>query len=153
MTSHTKQNSLERLPDTPYWTAFQGRFYGLLKWEDVDAFWGILSNQKNWFINDLTELPPDETANTETYSAFLSTAKTLINSRRDMSMCGAIYTDNQHSPTFVKIFDPSNMGSACSTSSTRTLPRWVLSTIPAEPYPAPTMPATKPSFFARLFKT
>lgn len=152
MSPSQKQKTANDLPSSPYWAAFQGKFFGVLKWEDVDQFWISLADKNSWYINDLDKEFVSQKASPAQFSTFLGVAKTLIDSRRDMSMSGAIYTDNIQSPSFVKIFDPANMGSACNISGVRTMPRWILSQIPPEPMPAPIRPVARSSFIARLLK-
>jgi len=142
--------SVPPLPDTPFWQAYQGRFSGILNWTEVDDFWGRISAiSGDWFIFEPGEPAPENPAATEQLTETLASAQALINSRRDMSHCGAIYVDNVENPSFIKVFDPSAMGSSCNISGIPILPRWIISRIKPDNLPAPIEPA-KPSLLKRL---
>ena len=137
-------------PDTPFWTAYLGRFHGILNWPDVEGFWTeMAASNDDWFIFDSEHAAPDTAASASELAATLTAATTLINTRRDRSHCGAIYVDDIQSPTFIKIFDPAAMGSACNISGIPVLPRWIISRIKPDNVPAPP-PPEKPSLFKRL---
>jgi len=137
-------------PDTPFWAAYLGRFSGILNWPDVEHFWAVLVvSNDDWYVFD-PELPaPNRPASATELAQIITAATALINTRRDRSHCGAIYVDDIASPTFIKIFDPAAMGSACNISGIPVLPRWIISRIKPDDAPAP--PAfEKPSLFKRL---
>ncbi len=137
------------LPDTPFWRAYQGRASGLLHWEDVDALWPRLAAQsEGWYVYDLETDPPNTPLSAAAFTAFLPQAETLVNARRDRSHSGAVYIDNRDSPAFIKIFDPTNMGTSCGGEHDMIFPRFILSKIQPEPRPAPA-PAKK-GFLGRL---
>jgi hypothetical protein len=48
----------------------------------------------------------------------------------DFHLCGIVYVDHVEEPTLIKVYDPNNLGSACSRSTTPTPPLWILSTAP-----------------------
>jgi len=138
------------LPDTPFWNAYQGRFFGVLNWPDVDAFWAHMSDASgDWFIFDPEQPAPDIAASAAELAQVLAKAQALIDSRRDMSHCGAIYVDSVENPSFIKVFDPSAMGSSCNISGIPILPRWIFSRIKPDDMPPPPEPV-KPSLFKRL---
>jgi len=137
------------LPDTPFWRAYQGRASGLLKWEDVDALWPLLAAQPDaWYVYDLEIAVPTAPFSATEFTAFLPQAEALVNARRDRSHSGAIYIDNHNTPTFIKIFDPSNMGTSCGGDHDMIFPRFILSKIQPDPRPAPS-PGNK-SFLGKL---
>lgn len=137
------------LPDTPFWRAYQSRASGLLQWEDVDALWHELIAQPNgWYVYDLETTLPEAPLPAASFAAFLPNAEALVNERRDRSHSGAIYIDNRASPTFIKIFDPTNMGTSCGGDHDMIFPRYILSKIKPDPHPAP--PPPKKGFLGRL---
>jgi hypothetical protein len=139
------------LPDTAFWRAYDGSFSGILKWQDVDRFWAYLAqNPEGWHVFDPDGDAPDMPMTKTEFARFLTQAKALVNSRRERSLSGAIYVDNMAEPTFAKIFDPVNMGSACNVSGTRTMPRWVVSRIKPDALPKVMEPLSKPGLFGRL---
>ncbi len=136
------------MPDTPFWNAYQGQFFGLLNWPEVDAFWNHMSETSgNWFVFDPEQPAPDTAANSAELAETLASAQTLINSRRDMSHCGAVYVDDLEDPTFIKVFDHAAMGSSCNISGIPILPRWIFSRIGPDDMPPEPI---KPSLFKRI---
>lgn len=143
-------HNISPLPDTPFWAAYQGRFFGILNWPDVDAFWTHMAAETgDWFVFAPDHPAPDTTATSAELTEMLTKAQALINSRRDMSHCGAIYVDNVKNPAFIKVFDPAAMGSACNISGIPILPRWIISRIKPDDMPPPPK-LEKPSLFKRL---
>ncbi|NOX73292.1 MAG: hypothetical protein GXP03_06625 [Alphaproteobacteria bacterium] len=145
-----KKPKMPPLPDTDFWRAYQGPFSGVLKWSDVDALWAWLAdNNQGWFAFDPNTAAPDTPLDADDFATFLQGAVELVNTRRERSMSGAIYLDDANKPTLIKIFDPVNMGSACSISGVRVMPRWILSRMKPDDLPKPA-PVLKPRFFGRL---
>jgi len=137
------------LPDAPFWRAYQGRASGLLQWADVDALWPLLAAQpEGWYVYDLETAPPISPLSTTDLTAFLPKAQALVDARRDRSHSGAIYIDNRESPAFIKIFDPTNMGTSCGGDHDMIFPRYILSKIQPDPRPAPA--PVKKGFLGRL---
>ncbi len=140
----------KRFPDTAFWSTYQGRFSGILNWPDAEAFWASMAaSNGGWFVFDTEQAAPDKPASAPELTATLAKATALTNTRRDRSHCGAIYVDDILSPTFIKIFDPAAMGSACNISGIPVLPRWIISRIKPDNVPTPP-PPEKPSLFKRL---
>jgi len=137
-------------PDTAFWAAYNGRFSGILNWPDVEAFWASLAaSSDDWFVFDTEHAAPDTPASAAEFTATLTAASALINTRREGSHCGAIYLDDIQCPKFIKIFDPAAMGSACNISSIPVLPRWILSRIKPDEMLVPPVPE-KLSLLKRL---
>ncbi len=137
------------LPDTPFWRAYQARASGLLNWPDVDSLWQLLAARpENWFVYDLDKPPPGAPLLAADFAAFLPAAEALVNARRDRSHSGAIYIDNRETPSFIKIFDPTNMGTSCGGDHDMIFPRYILSKL--KPDPRPTPPRPKKGFLGRL---
>jgi len=140
----------KHFPDTAFWAAYQGRFSGVLNWPDVEAFWASMAaSSGGWFVFGTEQVAPDATATAAEFAETLGKATELINTRRDRSHCGAIYVDDIQSPTFIKIFDPAAMGSACNISGIPVLPRWIISRIKPDNVPPPPPPENL-SLFKRL---
>jgi len=137
------------LPDTAYWRAYQGRASGLIDWKDVDALWPLLGAQpEGWFVYDLEATPPVAPMPAPDFTAFLPQAEALVNERRDRSHSGAIYIDSREAPSFIKIFDPTNMGTSCGGDHEMIFPRYILSKTKPDSRPART-PKRK-GFLGRL---
>ena len=145
----TKRNATY-LPDTPFWSRYQGRFTGILNWPDIEAFWDAMNaSSGEWYVFAPEQMPPKTPASNAEFTGALAAATALINTRRDRSHCGAVYVDDTRHPAFVKIFDPAAMGSSCSISTAPIMPRWIISRVKPDPLPPVPLPA-KPGLFKRL---
>lgn len=137
-------------PDTAYWRAFRGRFSGILSWDGFDGFWAALAGApEGWFVFDPRGAAPDAPLPGEDFATFLGEARTVLEARRGLGHCGVVYADDLAAPGFVKLFDPTDMGSSCSIGGAPVLPRWVLSRIAPDPLPVPEPPRT--GLMARVF--
>ena len=144
-----------------FWTSFNGWFSGVLDWSDVETLFSSLrKNSKGWYLAEMqssdesnpASVPdmPESVLDEDDFLKFLVEAESVINKRRSRPYCGAIYVDNKDDPAFIKIFDPTKMGSSCSCSTEPVLPRWTISRIKPEPLPQKPQKSPNPGFFARL---
>ena len=145
-------HTLPRLPDTPYWTRFQGRFHGFPLWNMLDRFWPVLENSGGaWFIHDLESgVVPDQPASDAEFSAILGSAVEMYAPARSRSFSGVVFVDDVNTPGFVKLFDPWKMGASCGSSGARTMPRYVLTRMQPDPLPIIECDQHKPGLFARV---
>jgi hypothetical protein len=66
--------------------------------------------------------------------------------------CGIVYADDLRTPTFVKIYDPNNLGVVCGFSDAPPLPGWVMSLIPPVDLPSTRpLPKNRRRWWSRLF--
>ncbi|HGG04652.1 MAG TPA: hypothetical protein ENK28_04285 [Aliiroseovarius sp.] len=143
-------SDLPPMPDDAFWRAFQGDFQGILTWPDFDSLWAVLGATKgDWYVYDLTADVPSSPVSGRDFDKALSEAGDLYSSVRNRSYCGAVYVDDPRTPTFVKVFDPYQMGATCGSSGSRTMPRFVFSRIIPTPLSEP-VPDSKPGLLARL---
>ncbi|MCW8887791.1 MAG: hypothetical protein OQK25_01880 [Gammaproteobacteria bacterium] len=118
-----------------YLELFRGYFKGVPKWHDLDALWGNLRNTEHneWYIYAVGETPPTEALPKEKLLTFIDEIDKLLHTEHHEDYCGIVYADDTEQPSFVKIYDPHNLGSACGSGSLPPpLPGWVLSTIQPE---------------------
>lgn len=142
--------SNDDLPDTPFWNQFRGKFSGVLKWHDMDTLWAELkSTPANWYVYNPVSQAPVTVLGEQDFLDFLNEAVRLINQRRNKPNCGLIYVDDFQQPTYIKIFDPANMGSSCSCSTSIPMPRWIVSKLAPDTLP-PSSPAKKSTLFSHL---
>ena len=115
----------------PYTAAFRGRFSGVLYWPDLDQFWQQLRRRKQagWFLYAVGELPPTAPATADQVEQFITEMDALLRREHKEDYCGVVYADDLQEPTFVKIYDPNNLGVVCGFSDNPPLPGWVLSTM------------------------
>ncbi|MDJ0873574.1 MAG: hypothetical protein QNJ87_17615, partial [Gammaproteobacteria bacterium] len=64
---------------------------------------------------------------------------------------GIVYADDLEKPSFVKIYDPNNLGMVCGYSEQPPLPGWVMSKLrPADLQTAMPPPGNRRRWWARL---
>lgn len=146
----------ETQPPDAFRTAFRGRFENILRWEQLDAFWDVLKQDAkgNWHIYAVGELPPEKPADAAQFISFINEINELLRSEHGESYCGIVYTDSTTAPSFVKIFDPNNLGVSCGYSDKPPLPGWVLSKLPPVDLQAPdNLPGNRRRWWQRLFQS
>lgn len=134
--------------------AFRGSFTSLLRWPQLDDFWKLLNQQAddNWYIYAVGEQPPEETASKEQLLTFIKEIDVLLHQEHDEDYCGVVYTDDKTNPTFIKIFDPNNLGVSCGFSDNPPLPGWIISRLqPVELESALNPPGNRRRWWNRLF--
>ncbi len=137
------------LPDTEFWTRYMGHASGILRWNDLDAFWPRLkASGGEWYVFDPDADAPETPVSGQAWRAAVQAARTLVDTRRDMSVSGAVYVDDREAPAFIRVFDPGHMGSSCSHSGARVMPRFIFSRI--KPDSLPIAPPPDKGLFARL---
>ena len=116
----------------PFRVAFRGRFHSVLRWEQLDEFWDVLRRDAagNWHIYVIGNSPPAEPVNEDFFNTFVTEIDQLLRREHAEDFCGVVFTDSFDTPTFVKIFDPNNLGVSCGFSDNPPLPGWVLSKLP-----------------------
>ena len=119
-------------PQNPFLVAYRGSFVSLLRWPEVDLFWKTFLNnpQDDWYIYAVGEPPPDATSEWEKTLHFVKAIDALVRKDHQEDYCGIIYVDDRQHPTFIKIFDPNNLGVSCGFSESPPFPGWILSKIP-----------------------
>ena len=125
---HSEHTSIEH----DYLAAFRGRFTSLLRWHDLDAFWERLRDQADdgWYIYHVGDAPPGMPVNRQKLLTFIDEIDALLHEEHQEDYCGIVYTDSKDRPTYVKVFDPHNLGVSCGYSEKPPLPGWILSRIP-----------------------
>lgn len=114
-----------------YIQTFRGRFSSVLRWEHLDDFWSTLKNQAddNWYIYAVGEAAPTETSTAGQLITFINEVDVLLRKEHEEDYCAIVYADDHDAPSFIKIFDPNNLGVSCGFSENPPLPGWVLSKI------------------------
>lgn len=138
-------------PDTAYWRQYSGPTKGILHWSDMDALWLTLENSTEaWFVFNPMEPAPVTPLDKDALFTAVQAARNLVNTGHDKECSGAVYVDDLDAPTYIKVFDPCNMG-ACGYGGAPILPSWIISqskpdTLPPEPQPE------KTGFWARIWR-
>jgi hypothetical protein len=137
-----------------FYTAFKGTFSGVLRWEQLDSLWETLRADpgSNWYLYAVGEQPPNETVSVAALTRFISEVDELLRREHNEDYCGIVYVDDMQRPSFVKIFDPNNLGVSCGYSDNPPLPGWILSKLPPADLQAPwPQPGNRRRWWQRLF--
>lgn len=149
--SGTQQPQLET---DPYLARFRGSFTSALRWDDLTALWETVRQQADteWFIYAIGEQPPQQTVSTERLLHFIDEIDQLLRREHEEDYCGIVYADDLSKPSFIKIYDPHNLGVTCGFSENPPLPGWVLSVIaPIDLPSAITPPNNRRRWWQRIF--
>jgi hypothetical protein len=124
-------NPTDRSRDTPYLRAYHGLLKGVLRWPDLDALWTRLQRRGDdgWYVYVVGEPPPTTPASRDQFERFLGDIRQRLRDDHKEDYCGIVYADDHDEPSFVKIFDPNNLGVVCGSSDRLTLPGWTLSRV------------------------
>jgi hypothetical protein len=128
----------------PFLHAFDGSFTATLRWHQLDALMDLVraDTTGRWYLYRLGEQPPTAPLDTDALVLALAEINALLRAEHQEDYCGIVYADNLQQPAFIKIYHPRRLGSVCGSSGKRTLPEWILSTLPPidllVPEPAPT---------------
>ncbi|WML91146.1 hypothetical protein [Thiothrix lacustris] len=138
----------------PFLEAFRGNFSGVLRWHQLDALWALVlsSPSDRWYVYAVGEEPPTTPQPSHALSNIVRELDELLHREHDEDYCGIVYVDNMHQPTYIKIFDPNNLGSTCGSSGNPPLPGWILSHIPPTDLPmAFPQPNNRRRWWQKLF--
>jgi hypothetical protein len=139
---------------TDFYTAFRGTFSGVLRWEQLDALWERLraGADNGWYLYAIGEPPPEAPVERDALLRFIEEVDVLLRREHGEDYCGIVYVDDMQTPTFVKIFDPNNLGVSCGYSDNPPLPGWILSRLPPVDLQAPMpQPGNRRRWWQRLF--
>ena len=107
-----------------------GRFQGMLHWNELDALWQkVREVPEGWYASLIGQAPEQEPMSVEALDKFVSETDALLHHEHDYNYCGIVYADDREYPTFIKIYDPHNLGALCGSAGVPILPRWVLSRV------------------------
>ena len=140
-------------PQPSFSERLDGGFHGVLRWDQLDTLWALISGDgRPWYLYQVGETPPAAPLEGEGLRAALAELDRLLRSDHHYDYCGIVYADDLERPTFVKVYDPNNLGSSCGCSGVRIPPRWVLSHMPPTPIAdhGPT-PKGRSRWWQRLF--
>lgn len=138
----------------PYLKAFRGSFWGIRKWEDLDNFWKTLKSKANqtWYIYAIGEPVPTAPAAKEQLYLFIEEVDILLRREHQEDYCGIVYVDDKQEPSFIKIYDPNNLGVVCGFSDNPPLPGWTITHLPPVELSQDTfLPQGRKRWWQRLF--
>ncbi len=138
-----------------YYQTFMGTFSGILRWSQLDELWEVLKSIKSddWYVYAVGEVPPKNTTTYKDLEKFILEVDKLLRQEHSEDYCGIVYVDNKTHPTFIKIFDPNNLGTSCSTGTAPPVPAWILSKIqPIDLPSALPQPNNRKRWWKKIFK-
>ena len=114
---------------TSFMDSYRGAFSGILRWPQLDELWNTLQQDtdQQWYIYAIGETPPENPEEHEQLNTFITEIDKLLRAEHKEDYCGIVYVDDRQAPTFVKIYDPNNLGVVCGFSDNPPLPGWILS--------------------------
>ena len=152
---HSAGPSSERAsPAGDFLTAFRGSFTSALRWHHLDALWERLRERADagWYLYAVGEPPPATPTDAGGVLTFILEIDRLLRAEHKEDYCGIVYADDLARPTFIKIYDPHNLGVSCGYSDNPPLPGWVLSLVPPVDLPATRiLPQNRRRWWRRLF--
>lgn len=127
-----RSHAQAQAPVDPFLTAFRGSFTSLMSWAQLEAFWDTIRARADagWYVYCIGEPVPTAPLTGPQVQKFLDEIHDLLQRDHDEDYCGIVYTDSKTDPSFVKIFDPNNLGVSCGSSKNPPLPGWTMTLIP-----------------------
>ncbi|MEJ5211432.1 MAG: hypothetical protein WHV61_08400 [Burkholderiales bacterium] len=118
------------LPDTEFTRKLTGTLFGIMTWDQLSRFWRQVDPGAGWYLYAVGERPPAAPADAEHVQKFMADLDRLLRQEHREDYCSIVYADDLEHPTFIKIYDPNHLGSACGSSKSVVLPGWVMSQVP-----------------------
>ena len=111
---------------------YEGRLWSIMSWDQLTAFWGRVEHE-GWYLYAIGEEAPTAPATAEQTSEFLRRIDALLRADHRHDYCSIVYADNIEQPSFVKIYDPNNLGVSCGFSQNPPLPGWIMCRVAPQP--------------------
>ncbi len=113
---------------------YRGFLAGVMQWDDLDALWQRIRGQTDsaWYVYAVGEAVPTSPASEQQLDQFMQSIDALLHKEHEHDYCGIVYVDDAETPSFVKIYDPHNLGVVCGYSENPPLPGWVMSQVAPE---------------------
>lgn len=135
-------------------TNYRGSFTSMMRWPQLDDFWALLNEQADdsWYIYAVGEEPPLAPVTKDKLLSFVYEIDKLLHRDHTEDYCGIVYANDKSNPSFIKIYDPNNLGVSCGFSDNPPMPGWILSKIPpVELESALNPPNNRRRWWKRLF--
>lgn len=136
-------------------TEFEAKYWGTLRnvlsWEQLTDFWEKVDRGAGWYLYAVGQDVPQTTASGDEVALFIRRIDDLLRQEHEEDYCGIVYADDTSNPTFVKIYDPSNLGVSCGSSGHHIYPGWIMSQqMPVNLKPA-VVPNNRKKWWSALF--
>ncbi len=115
-----------------YKELFKSKFYGVLRWNQLDDVWQFIFDNKSqgWYVYQTIKNAPQKKLYDDQLELLIRLIDEDLRQQHDEDYCGVVYVDSLDAPTFIKVFDPKNMGTSCSVGGKSPLPEWIISLMP-----------------------
>ena len=115
--------------------AFRGHFTSLLSWSELDSLWQVLKTQadRHWYVYVIGKPPPPSPLPADSLIQFIDQLDDQLRREHAQRYCGIVYTDSCAEPTFIKVYDPNDLGVVCGFSNNPPLPGWIISQLQPVP--------------------
>lgn len=112
-----------------YIDQFQGRFIGIMQWDDCHQLLQTLTDNPNdWYLYDTDSNDvPASTISADDMIKTIGEIKKTLDVEHQERYCGIVYADDLKAPKFVKIFHPNKLGKTCGSSEQPPSPKWLIS--------------------------
>jgi hypothetical protein len=106
---------------------YRGLLYNILSWDQLSAFWARLDRGAGWYLYAVGHSIPTDKASPVEVDRFVNEVDRLLHNEHEEDYCGIVYADDLQNPSFVKIYDPNNLGVSCGSSGKHIFPGWIMS--------------------------
>ena len=114
-------------PATEFEAKYWGTLYNVLSWEQLTDFWQRVDPGAGWYLYAVGQDVPTRSASAEEVTHFVRNIDELLRREHEEDYCGIVYADDTNKPSFIKIYDPSNLGVSCGSSGQHIFPGWTMS--------------------------
>lgn len=123
----------------PFLEQFRGSFTSLLSWSQLTEFWNVVRANAGagWYVYGIGHAVPSQACSAAEIDKFIHEVDALLRRDHQEDYCGIVYADSKINPTFIKIFDPNNLGVSCGSSKNPPLPGWIMSLAPPQALESP----------------
>ena len=129
-----------------------GRLWAVMSWQQLADFWARIDASAGWYLYAVGEPVPTAPATKEQTAEFVRRVDALLRDDHRHDYCGIVYADDLQQPSFVKIYDPNNLGVSCGFSTNPPPPGWIMSRVaPEDIQPQQQLPAGRRRWWRSLF--
>lgn len=108
---------------------YAGRLWSVMSWDQLSTFWLRIDHGAGWYLYAVGEDVPAGPAAAGQTAEFVRRIDVLLRDDHRHDYCGIVYADNLEQPSFIKIYDPNNLGVSCGFSTNPPLPGWIMSLV------------------------
>ena len=109
--------------EAKYW----GTLFSVLSWEQLAKLWESVEPAAGWYLYAVGQEVPAAKATGMEVEHFIQQIDTLLRKEHEEDYCGIVYADDLAKPSFIKIYDPHNLGVSCGSSGHHIYPGWIMS--------------------------